>query len=1010
MSDNESSGGEFDEEEITRNFDREASLIVQNDTLPKKSSDRYYIYWSTILTRIGKRRTARRCTRQPMGRHKIGQIPSLIAEILNLPNPNLYTGHCFRRTAATLLSESGATVQAIKQCGRWRSDIICQGYIENSEYNKELIFNGIVQNTKKANQVNPMMSVSSSCNPAVPSTSRDQTSNLNPIDDSNANLNEIDGLYMDLNWSDFSEEFQLHENQRVQQLKISSYKRLKSALDRPAADSARQIFLPKNFEEFFFLHNYSDEIFVSAIFPERFYPKNFKRNFFTALLCEIVFVRTIDVSKSLGRNGARSVSNGHRSSPTLSTLSSLSWDSNDLYEQDRRMAWELNAEDRHLIDTLDERPMYATQNVRRQQFSEPASIGRGLPETESPEPAVFSACGDLYPPSESAYSQSGRNRSRQGPYAQYPPYAPYTPNDDETAYLTCNTTMNNERDRFRQHEWRETEQQYAEQRRLEQRRTKQQAPSPKQDTVNVTDLVKLLMSYEERRDQRLRDQEEKYEKLATQFMQSPNVNSSAPTAATTAYHIVPDLSKDIRVFNGEESNAAAKEWLRGISSRRELHHWPDSYAYETARSHLRGGARHWLERKKNVSNWTSFKAAFTKTFIGVDSLTDAWTRMSARIQQKGEKISTYFHEKMKLCDQVKMKFDDAREQILVGLWSKELRNVVSPRNHRDDDELLHDLKKQQRIIQQSYDKRNVKVDAVSRASSPESKPNAKESKSSPTRNSDKDSKSRNAARKAPARNDKGELKCYACNLYGHISKDCPSKQSEKKSTQTSAQVKSNNSHSRDQHEVAKIDGVANDAAVKYCKEALLQGQHVKAFVDQGSSDCIITASTALELNLKIIKDKLNLHCYGPQEHQVQSIDYANCSLKIDGVNADNVPIRIVADTCQAIPLLVGRSYTELPHIKFMKCKNEFKFSYDTEQFPDVDVIQQRVVKSAENKEILPNSVNFINFNDSVNNFSLPIVNFSDQTTMLLQGASRGELCAAPALLSTSNQSSQETIS
>ncbi|CAB0031645.1 unnamed protein product [Trichogramma brassicae] len=64
--------------------------------------------------------------------------------------------------------------------------------------------------------------------------------------------------------------------------------------------------------------------------------------------------------------------------------------------------------------------------------------------------------------------------------------------------------MNNERDRFRRHERREKEQQYAEQRRLEQRRTEQHAASPKQETVNVTDLVKLLISYEERRDQRLR--------------------------------------------------------------------------------------------------------------------------------------------------------------------------------------------------------------------------------------------------------------------------------------------------------------------------------------------------------------------------------------------------------------------------------------------------------------------------------------------------------------------------
>uniref|UniRef100_A0ABD2WHR4 Uncharacterized protein n=1 Tax=Trichogramma kaykai TaxID=54128 RepID=A0ABD2WHR4_9HYME len=41
----ESSEDEFDEEELQRNFDDEASLIVQTDTLPKKSSERYLLVY-----------------------------------------------------------------------------------------------------------------------------------------------------------------------------------------------------------------------------------------------------------------------------------------------------------------------------------------------------------------------------------------------------------------------------------------------------------------------------------------------------------------------------------------------------------------------------------------------------------------------------------------------------------------------------------------------------------------------------------------------------------------------------------------------------------------------------------------------------------------------------------------------------------------------------------------------------------------------------------------------------
>lgn len=62
-----------------------------------------------------------------MGRNKIAEIPKSIAEFLNLPNPKSYTGHCFRRTGATLLSNSGANTTMLKQLGGWQSTSIAQG-------------------------------------------------------------------------------------------------------------------------------------------------------------------------------------------------------------------------------------------------------------------------------------------------------------------------------------------------------------------------------------------------------------------------------------------------------------------------------------------------------------------------------------------------------------------------------------------------------------------------------------------------------------------------------------------------------------------------------------------------------------------------------------------------------------------------------------------------------------------------------------------------------------------
>ncbi|KAJ8975441.1 hypothetical protein NQ317_014199 [Molorchus minor] len=58
-----------------------------------------------------------KCTSQVVGVHTIGKVPSMIARYLRLPNPETYTGHCFRRSSATLLANTGADMSISKV--RW---------------------------------------------------------------------------------------------------------------------------------------------------------------------------------------------------------------------------------------------------------------------------------------------------------------------------------------------------------------------------------------------------------------------------------------------------------------------------------------------------------------------------------------------------------------------------------------------------------------------------------------------------------------------------------------------------------------------------------------------------------------------------------------------------------------------------------------------------------------------------------------------------------------------------
>jgi Phage integrase family. len=84
-----------------------------------------------------------KCTRQLVGINKLGNMPRKIATFLKLPNAAHYTGHCFRRTSATILVDSGADITTLKRHGGWKSTSVAEGYIDNSLKHKMDVANKI---------------------------------------------------------------------------------------------------------------------------------------------------------------------------------------------------------------------------------------------------------------------------------------------------------------------------------------------------------------------------------------------------------------------------------------------------------------------------------------------------------------------------------------------------------------------------------------------------------------------------------------------------------------------------------------------------------------------------------------------------------------------------------------------------------------------------------------------------------------------------------------------------
>lgn len=89
-----------------------------------------------------------KCSRQVVGINKISKFPNEIAQFLTLPNPQDYTGHCFRRTSATLLVDAGGDLLLLKKHGGWKSSSVAEGYVDESTNSKNQIQTKILQSVQ----------------------------------------------------------------------------------------------------------------------------------------------------------------------------------------------------------------------------------------------------------------------------------------------------------------------------------------------------------------------------------------------------------------------------------------------------------------------------------------------------------------------------------------------------------------------------------------------------------------------------------------------------------------------------------------------------------------------------------------------------------------------------------------------------------------------------------------------------------------------------------------------
>ena len=85
-----------------------------------------------LWLKVIKKKNGKWIIMEARGRNWITGVPSIVAKSLGLPNPEQYTGHCFRRTSAQWQADAGATVLELQNQFGWKNSTMAAVYTGQS--------------------------------------------------------------------------------------------------------------------------------------------------------------------------------------------------------------------------------------------------------------------------------------------------------------------------------------------------------------------------------------------------------------------------------------------------------------------------------------------------------------------------------------------------------------------------------------------------------------------------------------------------------------------------------------------------------------------------------------------------------------------------------------------------------------------------------------------------------------------------------------------------------------
>lgn len=456
------------------------------------------------------------------------------------------------------------------------------------------------------------------------------------------------------------------------------------------------------------------------------------------------------------------------------------------------------------------------------------------------------------------------------------------------------------------------------------------------------------------------------------------VNHTINAPTNNAFNVLPDLTQSIRNFTGEfGEDQLASEWLKDINNTATLHHWPENAKLQMACSHLTGPARDWyIAHLDEFTNWATFESAFKRTFVGELSYTQRFAKMQDRIQNRGESVNAYFHSKMRLCQSLKLDFSDIKENIIMGLASRNITRSLITSRHDNSDELLSDIIKLDRVDQNTPERvswrtrsseplinnRNLPLSSV-RPSNEASRASVDSSRSTHFVPRHGNFTSRPVAGSRPPEgrrptSNRNNLQCFNCRAFGHGIRDCPEPRRTSVSS-TSRPVNSTNTATPNNGQIGAgstvntVDTSTNipNTNIIHDKTVRINDKfEIKCLIDSGSSSCLIRESVAKNNNLTWEKNNTVICGFGASA-VTTVVGKTTLQFMIDEARLDNVDTFVVPDNSMSRDAIIGRPWCESPSIAFVKYGNILTF-YNKGSFPFASMDTQVLNDATDAKKVI----------------------------------------------------------